>query len=45
MVGAKESGADETKPYLINAARGGIVDEQALGAALKQKKLPARLWM
>ena len=38
MVGAKELALMKTEAFLINAARGGIVDEQALGAALKQKE-------
>ena len=39
MVGANELALMKPEAFLINAARGGIVDEQALGAALKQKKI------
>jgi D-3-phosphoglycerate dehydrogenase / 2-oxoglutarate reductase len=39
MVGAKELALLKTEAFLINAARGGIVDEQALGAALKERKI------
>ena len=39
MVGAKELALMKTEAFLINAARGGIVDEQALGAALQQGKI------
>ena len=38
MVGAKELALMKSEAFLINAARGGIVDEQALGAVLQQKK-------
>ena len=39
MIGRKELALMKRSAFLINAARGGIVDEQALGAALKQRKI------
>ena len=39
MIGAKELALMKTEAFLINAARGGIVDEEALGSLLKQKKI------
>jgi D-3-phosphoglycerate dehydrogenase len=39
MIGAKELGSMKRSVFLINAARGGIVDEKALLAALQKKKL------
>jgi len=39
MVGAKELALMKTEAFLINAARGGIVDEPALVAALQQGKI------
>ena len=38
MVGEKELALMKPSAYLINAARGGIVDEKALWRALQQKK-------
>ncbi len=39
MVGAKELALMKPSAYLINAARGGIVDEDALCQVLQQKKI------
>src|ERR1043166_5092062 len=39
MVGREELGLMKPAAYLINAARGGIVDETALYAVLKEKKI------
>ena len=39
MIGAKGLGSMKRSAFLINAARGGIVDEKALLAALQKKKL------
>jgi len=39
MIGAAELALMKRAAYLINAARGGVVDEQALWRALKEKKL------
>lgn len=39
MIGAKEFASMKPTSYLINCARGGIVDEQALCAALKGKAI------
>jgi D-3-phosphoglycerate dehydrogenase / 2-oxoglutarate reductase len=39
MIGAKELALMKVEAFLINAARGGIVDEEALGSLLKQKKI------
>ena len=39
MVGEKELGLMKPSAYLINAARGGIVNEEALWRALKGKKI------
>ena len=39
MIGAKEIVLMKNSAYLINAARGGIVDEEALCCALKEKKI------
>ena len=41
MIGAKELALMKNSAYLINAARGGIVDESALYAALQAKKIAA----
>ena len=39
LIGAKEFGLMKPTSYLINCARGGIVDETALYQALKEKKI------
>ncbi|MGE5304991.1 MAG: hydroxyacid dehydrogenase [Alphaproteobacteria bacterium] len=39
MIGAKEIASMKRSAYLINAARGGIVDEKALCRALKEKTI------
>jgi D-3-phosphoglycerate dehydrogenase len=39
MIGARELDLMKPTVYLINAARGGIIDEQALWRALKEKKI------
>lgn len=39
MIGARELALLKPTAYLVNAARGGIVDEQALWRALKEKKI------
>ena len=39
MIGKQQLALMKTSAYLINAARGGIVDEDALCRALKQKKV------
>jgi D-3-phosphoglycerate dehydrogenase len=39
MIGAAELGRLKPSAYLLNAARGGIVDEQALLKVLRQKKI------
>jgi D-3-phosphoglycerate dehydrogenase len=39
MIGAKELAFMKNSAYLINAARGGIVDEEALCRALREKKI------
>lgn len=39
MIGAKELALMKRTAYLINAARGGIVDEDALCAALRDKRI------
>jgi D-3-phosphoglycerate dehydrogenase len=39
MIGAKELALMKDSAYLINAARGGIVDESALCATLQEKKI------
>jgi D-3-phosphoglycerate dehydrogenase len=39
MIGKQQLALMKTSAYLINAARGGIVDEDALYRALKQKKV------
>ncbi len=39
MVGAKELALLKTEAFLINAARGGIVDEEALASILTQRKI------
>jgi D-3-phosphoglycerate dehydrogenase len=39
MIGVKGLGSMKRSAFLINAARGGIVDEKALLAALQKKKL------
>lgn len=39
MIGARELGVMKPAAYLINCARGGIVDEQALYAALKSNSI------
>ena len=39
MVGKKELALMKSSAYLINAARGGIVDEEALCQVLQQKKI------
>jgi D-3-phosphoglycerate dehydrogenase / 2-oxoglutarate reductase len=39
MIGARELALMKSSAYLINAARGGIVDEDALCALLKQRKI------
>ena len=39
MLGAKELALIKRSAYLINAARGGIIDEQALLQVMQQKKL------
>jgi D-3-phosphoglycerate dehydrogenase len=41
MIGAKELALMKNSAYLINAARGGIVDESALYAALQAKVIAA----
>jgi D-3-phosphoglycerate dehydrogenase len=41
MVGAKELALMKRSAFLINAARGGIVEEKALYEALQQKKIAA----
>ena len=39
MIGRKELALMKRSAYLINAARGGIIDEDALCAALREKKI------
>ena len=39
MIGAKELGQMKRSAFLINAARGGIIDEDALYAVLQQRKI------
>jgi D-3-phosphoglycerate dehydrogenase len=39
LLGAKELALLKSSVYLINAARGGIIDEEALYQALRQKKI------
>ena len=39
MIGEKEMASMKPSAYLINAARGGIVNEAALYRALKEKKI------
>lgn len=39
MIGAKELALMKVEAFLINAARGGIVDEEALAAILTQRKI------
>jgi len=39
MIGARELALMKASAFLVNAARGGIVDEAALCAALQQKKI------
>jgi D-3-phosphoglycerate dehydrogenase len=39
MIGARELDLMKPTVYLINAARGGIIDEQALWRVLKEKKI------
>lgn len=39
MIGARELGLMKPDAYLINTARGGIVDEKALYAALRDKRI------
>lgn len=41
MLGAREIGLMKPSAYLINAARGGIIDEGALYRALKDKQIAA----
>ena len=41
MIGTKELALMKASAYLINAARGGIVDEEALCRVLQQKKIAA----
>jgi D-3-phosphoglycerate dehydrogenase len=39
MIGERELGAMKPSAYVINCARGGIVDEHALGAALENESI------
>jgi D-3-phosphoglycerate dehydrogenase len=39
MIGTAELGVMKRSAYLINAARGGIIDEAALGSALQQHQI------
>ncbi len=39
LIGARELGLMKPRAYLINTARGGIVDEDALFAALRDRRL------
>jgi D-3-phosphoglycerate dehydrogenase / 2-oxoglutarate reductase len=39
VIGTKELALMKDSAYLINAARGGIVDESALGATLQEKRI------
>ncbi|MDH3444706.1 MAG: hydroxyacid dehydrogenase [Deltaproteobacteria bacterium] len=41
MIGARELGLMKRSAYLINAARGGIIDEAALCRVLKENKIAA----
>jgi hypothetical protein len=45
MIADKEIGMMKDGVRLINCARGGIIDEQALAAALSPEKSPAPRWM
>ena len=39
MIGRKELALMKRSAFLINAARGGIIDEEALGAVLRERKI------
>jgi D-3-phosphoglycerate dehydrogenase len=39
MIGRKELGLMKRSAFLINAARGGIIDEEGLGAVLRERKI------
>ncbi len=39
MIGRKELALMKPSAFLINAARGGIIDEEALGAVLRERKI------
>ncbi len=39
LIGAEELAALKSTAYLVDVSRGGVIDHQALGAALKDKKI------
>jgi D-3-phosphoglycerate dehydrogenase len=41
MIGEKELALMKRSAFLINAARGGIIDEEALGAVLRERRIAA----
>ena len=45
MIGEKELALMKSTAYVVNTARAGMIDANALAAALKEKRSPARGWM